>query len=120
MENTDCILILLTSGFIQISKSQSSFFGSESTATMPEGRTPAIFIYAKFNVEALCRLASALRQGIACTCAMNQLLATGRFNWAIFVSFEDGIQWVLRSPYQREEALSELNLKLLASEAATL
>ncbi|RLL94479.1 hypothetical protein CFD26_102709 [Aspergillus turcosus] len=89
---------------------------------MPEGRIPhAIFRYAKFDVEALCRLASALRQGIPCTCAMNKLPATGSFNWAIFVSFEDGIQWVLRSPKRQSELTSsELDLKLLASEAATL
>jgi hypothetical protein len=77
---------------------------------MPEDKKPAIFMYAKFNVEALCRLATALRQGIACTCD-NKLPATGSFNWAIFVSFEDGVQWVLRSPHVSEEALSELNLK---------
>jgi hypothetical protein len=95
--------------------------GAGSTATMPEGKKPAIFRYAKFNVEALCRLASALRQGIACTCDMNQHPATGSFNWAIFVSFEDGIQWVLRSPHNLSKAnSSELSSKLLASEAATL
>ncbi|GFF89456.1 hypothetical protein IFM47457_09794 [Aspergillus lentulus] len=86
---------------------------------MPTDTKPAIFRNAKFNVEALCRQASALRQGIVCTCDMNQRPAMGSFNWAIFVSFEDGIQWVLRSPHNLA-ASSELSLKLLASEAATL
>ncbi|GKZ25905.1 hypothetical protein AbraIFM66951_009942 [Aspergillus brasiliensis] len=88
---------------------------------MPSDKRPPIFLYAKFDVQALCRIASSLRQDIACTCNHNQHPASGSFNWAIFISFEDGVQWVLRSPHTKGAELStELSSKLLESEAATM
>ncbi|KAJ9490536.1 hypothetical protein VN97_g2719 [Penicillium thymicola] len=60
---------------------------------------PEIFTYADFDHQALCIRASALRQGVSCACDPDQRPASGSFNWAIFISFED---------------------RLLASEAATL
>lgn len=79
-----------------------------------------IFTYGNFNLEALCHQASILRQGILCTCDTGQRPASGSFNWAIFISFEDRVQWVFRSPHPRSFMPIETGGKLLASEAATL
>ncbi|GKZ26084.1 hypothetical protein AbraIFM66951_009976 [Aspergillus brasiliensis] len=81
---------------------------------------PNIFTYSDFDLEAVCRQASALRQGIPCTCDFDQRPASGSFNWAIFIRFEDGLQWVFRSPHARTFMPLEIGVKLLASEAATL
>ena len=83
--------------------------------------TSDIFRYAKFSVSALCRLASQLHEGQACICDTSQTPACGSFNWAIFLSFVDGVEWVFRSP--RDDGAIEsdkVNSLLLASEAATL
>ncbi|CAI7661057.1 unnamed protein product [Penicillium glandicola] len=80
-----------------------------------------LFRYNEFDVAALCQLASSMRLGTACTCDLNQRPTRGGFNWAVFVLFEDGVEWVLRSPLQNHPELSnECALKLLSSEAATL
>ncbi|KAJ5588917.1 hypothetical protein N7537_011595 [Penicillium hordei] len=79
-----------------------------------------IFQYSDFDVSALCQLAGKTRK-LACTCDLNQRPMRGGFNWAVFVSFVDGIQWVLRSPAYNHPDLSERSVvKLLLSEAATL
>ena len=81
----------------------------------------AIFRYAIFNVEALCRLAGELREGHACFCDTSQIPASGSLNWTIFISFEDGVEWVLRSPLESGAIRStNTNVTLLCSEAATL
>lgn len=86
---------------------------------MPSDSRLPIFKYAEFNVEALCHQASALRQGTVCACDVNQHPSSGSFNWAVSILFEDGIQWILRSPHA--DAMSiEMSSKLLSSEAATL
>lgn len=83
--------------------------------------TASAFKYANFNVPALCRLASKLRGGQTCICDTSQIPACGSFNWAILVSFIDGVEWVVRSPRDEGAIKSgETNLLLLASEAATL
>ncbi|OJJ89569.1 uncharacterized protein ASPGLDRAFT_63040 [Aspergillus glaucus CBS 516.65] len=65
--------------------------------TWPQIRTPPpIFTYAKFDVQALCRRETALRDEIECACDVNQHPASGSFNWAIRISFEDGTRWFLR------------------------
>ncbi|PYI03526.1 hypothetical protein BO78DRAFT_463224 [Aspergillus sclerotiicarbonarius CBS 121057] len=87
---------------------------------MPPSPSPKIFTYGDFNLEAMCRRASALRQGLSCTCDPDQRPASGSFNWAIFLSFEDGIRWVFRSPHHRTFMPIEMGKRLLASEAATL
>lgn len=80
-----------------------------------------IFRYAKFEVSALCHLASKLRGGQSCFCDISQVPASGSFNWAILISFNDGVEWVLRSPRTCGAIMrEETNLLLLASEAATL
>ena len=81
----------------------------------------SIFKYANFNVSALRRLASQLREGQACMCDTSQVPACGSFNWTILLSFVDGVEWVLRSPRDDGAIQSdEANFLLLASEAATL
>lgn len=87
---------------------------------MPGDTEPAIFTYAKFNLQALCRRASILRQDVPCVCDLNQRPASGSFNWATFILFEDRVRWVFRSPHPRTFMPMELGMKLLSSEAATL
>lgn len=83
-----------------------------------------VFRFATFDVDALCQLASRLRDGVLCTCDLDQSPAKGSFNWAIFVAFEDGVEWVLRSPYSDPDIPSlipaDVCAKLLESEVATL
>ncbi|KAL3471246.1 hypothetical protein BJX99DRAFT_266924 [Aspergillus californicus] len=89
------------------------------TINFPDPR-PDIFTYADFDLQALCRQASTLRQGASCACNPDQRPASGSFNWAVFISFEDGVRWVFRSPHERAFMPMEMGMKLLASEAATL
>lgn len=79
-----------------------------------------VFTYVDFDLQAACRQASTLRQGIPCTCNPDQRPASGSFNWAIFISFEDGLRWVFRSPHSRSLMQPTRSMKLLASEAAIL
>ncbi|KAJ5414168.1 hypothetical protein N7509_000795 [Penicillium cosmopolitanum] len=79
-----------------------------------------VFLYRKFDLQALCRRASALRRGVPCVCDPEQHPASGSFNWAVFISFEDGVRWVFRAPHPRDFMPEEQAEKLLASEAATL
>ncbi|KAJ5436510.1 Aminoglycoside phosphotransferase [Penicillium cf. griseofulvum] len=81
-----------------------------------------LFKYYEFDVGALCQLASKMRREIACSCDLNQRPKRGGFNWTVFILFEDGLQWVLRSPVVQDspELSNESVSKLLASEAATL
>lgn len=45
----------------------------------------------------------------------------GSFNWAVTIHFEDGVEWVMRSPrFDYGQFPSELSGRLLASEAAIL
>ncbi|KAE8149431.1 kinase-like domain-containing protein [Aspergillus avenaceus] len=87
---------------------------------MSPNSAPEIFTYADFDLQALCRRARTLRQGVSCVCNPDQQPNSGSFNWAIFITFEDGIRWVFRSPHHRTFMPIELGMKLLASEAATL
>lgn len=89
---------------------------------MSPDQKSAIFTYADFDLQALCRKASMLRQGIPCACNPDQRPDSGSFNWAVFISFEDGVRWVFRSPRLGIHATmdSEYQMKLLATEAATL
>lgn len=80
-----------------------------------------VFQHAQFNADALCQLASNLRGGRSCSCDPYQTPKSGSFNWAIIVSFDDGVEWVLRSPRTGDGTiLDDTNLLLLESEAATL
>lgn len=81
---------------------------------------PAIFTYTRFNLQALCQRASILRQSVPCVCDPDQRPASGSFNWATFILFEDGVRWVFRSPHSWSFMPMELGMKLLSSEATTL
>lgn len=87
---------------------------------MSENPKPNIFTYADFDLQALCRQASRLRHGVLCACDPDQRPASGSFDWAIFLSFKDGVRWVFRSPHYRAFVLMDMRGKLLASEVATL
>ncbi|KAI1059410.1 hypothetical protein LB506_012681 [Fusarium annulatum] len=58
---------------------------------------PRIFRWAKFNLEALLMLAEKLR-GRSCTCDESQVPKSGSLNWVIFITFDDAVEWVFRSP----------------------
>ncbi|KAH8730587.1 hypothetical protein GQ44DRAFT_756462 [Phaeosphaeriaceae sp. PMI808] len=87
---------------------------------MPTRRHKAnIFLHSKFNLQALLHLAERLRNR-PCTCDPSQKPKSGSLNWTIVLSFDDGEEWLFRSPrtyYGIDEDVAEL---LLASEAATL
>lgn len=86
---------------------------------MPE--RAKIFQYAEFDIDALCRMASSLRDGQKCSCDPGQIPKSGSFNWVVNILFDDGVEWVLRSPRNGAEIVSDdTNISLLASEAATL
>ncbi|KAF5625510.1 altered inheritance of mitochondria [Fusarium sp. NRRL 25303] len=78
---------------------------------------PRIFRWAKFNLEALLLLAEKLR-GRSCTCDESQVPKSGSLNWVIFITFDDGVQWVFRSPrYDTHMFSDETASKILISEA---
>ena len=59
--------------------------------------------------------------GNTCICDTSQVPACGSFNWTILLLFDDGMEWIFRSPRKDGAIMSdETNLSLLASEAATL
>ncbi|RAK98725.1 phosphotransferase family protein [Aspergillus ibericus CBS 121593] len=87
---------------------------------MSSDTKPDIFTYATFDLQALCHRASTLRHGVPCVCDPDQRPASGSFNWAVFIRFEDGTRWVFRAPHPRTFMPIEMGQKLLASEAATL
>ena len=70
---------------------------------------------AKFNIPALLEHGSQLRN-VPCSCDLTQRPLSGSLNWAIFLSFEDGVEWVFRSPTTGEDDISlEVAGELLAS-----
>ncbi|KZF19760.1 hypothetical protein L228DRAFT_241513 [Xylona heveae TC161] len=75
--------------------------------------------WATINIDVLCDLASNLRQGLPCTCEMPRNPSGGSFNWVIFLRFEDGVEWVLRSPHGIFQE-PDMDSKLIESEVATL
>lgn len=79
-----------------------------------------VFRLATFNVPALLDLAGRLRLR-PCTCDLSQRPRQGSFNWAITICFEDGVEWIFRSPRNSRGDLDMETLgTVLASEAATL
>lgn len=87
---------------------------------MPEIKD-RIFRYADFNVDALLDLCRALR-GQPCTCDRSKPPKTGSLNWVVFVTFDDGVEWVFRSPRRGLCPIlgDESASKLVVSEVATL
>ena len=80
-----------------------------------------VFRYSDFNLDALLALASRLRKQ-ACSCDTSKPPLAGSLNWVIFVAFEDGVEWVFRSPHSgaRSFLSHEYTCRLLSSEVATL
>ncbi|KAH6628177.1 hypothetical protein F5144DRAFT_654238 [Chaetomium tenue] len=80
-----------------------------------------IFFHANFGLSHLLRLAERLR-GRPCTCDDSQFPRSGALNWAIFLEFDDGVEWVFRAPCSRASsaATKDITGRLLASEVATL
>jgi hypothetical protein len=78
-----------------------------------------IFLHAKFNLQALLRLAERLRNR-PCSCNLSQKPLSGSLNWVIFLTFDDGVEWLFRSPRTYYGLDEEIAGRLLASEAATL
>lgn len=83
--------------------------------------TEKIFSCARFNLDALLSLAGTLR-GRTCTCDVSAAPKAGSFNWVIFVLFDDGVEWVFRSPRRGPHTIvsDDSAKKMLISEAATL
>lgn len=80
-----------------------------------------VFTYAKFDLNALLRRAEQLRN-IPCSYDPSIPPKDGSHNWVIFLMFEDGVEWVFRSPRQSHDTciLPESTAKLLESEVATM
>ena len=78
-------------------------------------RDNAIFRYATFDIGALCSLATASRNEIPCSCDPSQQPMNGSFDRAVTVQFEDGVEWIMRSPRSDYGQFpSELSGRLLA------
>ncbi|KAF2271256.1 uncharacterized protein EI97DRAFT_497351 [Westerdykella ornata] len=84
-------------------------------------RDENIFLHAEFDLHALLCLAKRLRKR-ACTCELSQRPIGGSFNWTIVLSFDDGVEWIFRSPrtHRAYGIHDDAAALLLASEAATL
>ncbi|KAM5341845.1 hypothetical protein ACJ41O_014876 [Fusarium nematophilum] len=83
-------------------------------------RRKGIFAHADFNLDALLSLAADLRGGRPCTVDVTQRPKAGRLNWVIFITFDDGIEWVFRSPRRSKSTKTESHYKMTISEASTL
>nr|RBR02773.1 hypothetical protein FVER53263_03729 [Fusarium verticillioides] len=83
-----------------------------------KAKRPKVFAYATFGLDALISLASKLR-GQSYTVDTTTRPKTGR---VIFVTFEDGVEWVFRPPRSGLSAIitEESVSKLLIGEAVTL
>lgn len=81
---------------------------------------PRVLWHEKFNLPALLERASQLRN-VPCCCDLPRRPISGSLNWVIFLTFEDGVEWVFRSPTTGDYDLSlEHAGELLESEVATL
>ncbi|KAF5568292.1 RNase H domain-containing protein [Fusarium napiforme] len=86
-----------------------------------KAKRPKVFAYANFDLDGLISLASKLR-GQSCTVDTSTRPKAGSTHWAIFLTFEDGVEWVFRSLRRGLSAIitEESASKLLVSEAVTL
>ncbi|KAG8409275.1 hypothetical protein J3458_019392 [Metarhizium acridum] len=80
-----------------------------------------IYYFAKFSLEALLSLSQQLRDR-KCTCDVAKMPNCGSLNWVIFITFDDGIEWVFRSPMAGHNRFysDETASKIVESEASTL
>ncbi|KAF5599289.1 RNase H domain-containing protein [Fusarium pseudoanthophilum] len=86
-----------------------------------KAKRPKVFAYANFDLDAIISHASKLR-GQSCTVDTSTRPKAGSTHWAVFITFEDGVEWVFRSPRRGLSAIitEESANKLLSSEAMTL
>lgn len=82
-------------------------------------KKPQVFCYAKFDLSALLYLARQMRD-VPCTCDQTQRPMSGALNWALLLTFQDGVEWIFRSPLKLLYISPETTSDLLASEVATL
>lgn len=86
----------------------------------PDMASHKIFTYAIFNLSALLSLAEKLRQR-PCSCQPSKRPLCGSLNWVVILTFNDGVEWIFRSPRKSHSGVSEEYAGLLlSSEAATL
>ncbi|KAG2017080.1 hypothetical protein GB937_005677 [Aspergillus fischeri] len=78
-----------------------------------------IYAYAKFDIAALLLVARNIRMK-ACSCDELQCPKSGSLNWVIFLTFEDRVEWVFRSPRKAYRLQKNFASQVLASEVATL
>lgn len=78
-----------------------------------------LFAHSTFNVAALLQIARDFR-GIQCSCDETQTPKIGSLNWVILIVFEDGVEWVFRSPRRTYGLQKQVASDVLASEVATL
>ncbi|KAF4458555.1 RNase H domain containing [Fusarium albosuccineum] len=86
---------------------------------VPE-RRERIVAFAKFNLDALLSLATQLRGGRPCTTDVSKRPKAGSLNWVILITFDDGIEWVFRSPRRSMSIKTKSHYKMTISEASTL
>ncbi|KFY07719.1 hypothetical protein V492_06875 [Pseudogymnoascus sp. VKM F-4246] len=81
---------------------------------------PRVPWHSKFNLPALLHHAGQLRN-VPCTCDLTQEPQRGSLNWTILLFFEDGVEWIFRSPADGDDDISaEVAGELLESEVATM
>lgn len=79
----------------------------------------SIITYADFNPPALLGLAKSLRQ-ISRSCQPSETPLAESLNWIVILAFEDGVEWIFRSPRKDSAVGDEYSNLLLESEAANL
>ena len=72
-----------------------------------------------FDLPALLRRAAELRQ-TPCSCDESQQYLGGGLNCVVFLTFEDGVEWIFRFPNGDSGVSKECASLLLSSEVATL
>jgi hypothetical protein len=77
------------------------------------------FFYANFNLPAVLDRARQLRN-TPCSCDAAEQPESGSLNWAVFLSFENGVEWVFLSPRKDRDISSETTARLLESKVATM
>ena len=77
-----------------------------------------MFFYVDFDLSAL-RLAGQLRN-TPCSCNSSKQPESGSWNWVIFLSFKDGVEWAFLSPRKDHDLSLGTIAKLLESEVATI
>ncbi|OAA61774.1 Protein kinase-like domain protein [Niveomyces insectorum RCEF 264] len=80
--------------------------------------TPSALKRVKFDLSKLLALAAKLR-GRPCHCDRDQPAMNGGMNWAISLTFDDGVDWIFRSP-EPYTFSDDVLAKMLVSEVATM